>query len=98
MISIPIFEQLDISGYGLFPGSDKTGPGLHATFRPGLTLVLGANGLGKSTLVTIIYRLLTGPYDIARIADRPELGTLRLTPTQLSRGGQKPRFAHAARP
>jgi DNA repair exonuclease SbcCD ATPase subunit len=54
MIEFPILEELVISGYGLFPGMTDSG-GLRVTFRPGLTLILGANGLGKTTLITIWY-------------------------------------------
>lgn len=78
MINFPILERLDISGYGLFPGESGGPPGLHVEFQRGLTLVLGANGLGKSTLVAIAFRLLTGPVDIPGLALRTDLGTVRL--------------------
>jgi AAA domain len=79
MINFPVFDRLDVTGYGLFPGSD-TEPGLHITFGPGLTLVLGANGLGKSTLVIMLYRLLTGPFDIPGLSGRADLGSISLEP------------------
>jgi energy-coupling factor transporter ATP-binding protein EcfA2 len=84
MINLPVFERLDVTGYGLFPGRDQGEPGLHIEFRPGLTLVLGANGLGKSTLVSILYRILTGPFDIPGLAGRGDLGSRRLLATALS--------------
>jgi energy-coupling factor transporter ATP-binding protein EcfA2 len=58
------------------------------TFRPGLTLILGANGLGKTTLITIIYRLLTGPYDIPALAARNDVGNANLQASGLSSGGR----------
>ena len=64
MINLPILHSFDVSEYGLFPGGGSDAPGLHIGFSPGLTLVLGANGLGKTTLVMMLYRMLTGPYDI----------------------------------
>jgi hypothetical protein len=82
MINFPIFEKLEICGYGLFPGTAEA-PGLDVQFLPGLTLVIGANGLGKTTLISILFRLLTGPYDIPGLAGRRELGALRLTPALL---------------
>jgi energy-coupling factor transporter ATP-binding protein EcfA2 len=85
MINFPILDRLDISNYGLYPGARKAEPGLHVRFKPGLTLVIGSNGLGKTTLVSIIYRLLTGPFDIPGLATRGDLGTMRLVATQLSR-------------
>ena len=33
-------------------------------FDPGISLIVGVNGLGKTTLVTMLLRSLTGPYDI----------------------------------
>jgi predicted nucleic acid-binding Zn-ribbon protein len=78
MVSFPILERLDIDNYGLYPGSEKAGTGLHIEFGHGLTLVLGANGLGKTTLVSIIYRLLSGPFDISGLDTRSELGSRSL--------------------
>jgi hypothetical protein len=66
MASFPIFERLTVEDYDLYPGTDAR-PGLDITFQPGLTMVLGANGLGKTTLVTLLYRMCTGPVEIARI-------------------------------
>lgn len=88
MINLPVLDRLDITGYGLYPGAEGGEPGLRIEFKPGLTLILGANGLGKSTLVSVIYRLLTGPFDIPGLAGRADLGNMRLTTTALSRAGR----------
>lgn len=77
MIHLPTLQHLDVDGYGLFPGTEAR-PGLHIDFHPGLTMVLGANGLGKTTLVTILYRMLTGPTDIPNIETGGPLGNRRL--------------------
>ena len=82
MTRFPIFEHLDIDGYGMFPGT-RSQPGLHATFEPGLTLVLGANGLGKTTLITLIYRMCTGPFEIPRLVPGEPLGFRNTDPTKL---------------
>ena len=84
MISLPLLHSLDVTGYGLYPGDEASTPGLHAHFAPGLTLVLGANGLGKTTLVTMLYRLLTGPFDIPILLRGADLGTASLQETPLS--------------
>ena len=84
MVNFPIFQRLEITQYGMFPGAQGAEPGLHVDFLPGLTLVLGTNGLGKSTLVTIMYRLLTGPFDIPGLTGRVDLGNISLVPKPLS--------------
>jgi predicted nucleic acid-binding Zn-ribbon protein len=42
----------------LFPGKDKKG--IAYTFLPGITVIAGINGLGKTTLLNIMLRCLTG--------------------------------------
>ena len=44
----------------MYPGTERS-PGLKHTFIPGLHLVAGVNGLGKSTLLFILYHALIGP-------------------------------------
>ena len=83
MKSFPVFESIDVNGYGLYPGSADGPTGLHAEFRPGLTLIVGANGLGKTTLITLIFRLLTGPSDIPQLGVGDELGFRRLAAATL---------------
>jgi hypothetical protein len=88
VIRLPLFEQLDVDGYGMYPGT-PTRPGLHITFDPGLTLILGVNGLGKTTLVTILYRMCTGPYEISGLSSSPVLGSRSLEATKLTRWDQR---------
>lgn len=83
MIEFPVCEQLRIDGYGLYPGRNHDHL-LDIVFGPGLTLVLGANGLGKTTLISILFRLLTGPNDL-RSGSGDSLGTTALHPAELSR-------------
>ena len=63
MVRLPILTELRVIDYGLFPG-DPRGSGIAWSFRPGLSLIAGINGLGKTTLLTMILRSLTGPYDL----------------------------------
>ena len=84
MISIPALERIDVDGYGLYPGQTAEQPGLHAALPSGLVLVVGANGLGKTTLITLLYRMLSGPFDIPSLGAGEELGTRRLEATALS--------------
>lgn len=82
MISFPICEKLRITGYGLYPGQSGEHD-LNIDFHPGLTLVLGANGLGKTTLITLLFRMLTGPADL-RLKGGEAMGTASLDAIDIS--------------
>src|SRR4051794_27023719 len=88
MPALPIFERFGVSQYGLFPGTEEA-PGIRVEFAPGLTLILGANGLGKTTLVTMLYRLCTGPSDIPGLTSAGDLGGRRQDVRPLSRPNQR---------
>src|SRR4051794_17565683 len=88
MIQLPLFEELDVSDYGMFPGTPEM-PGLHVKFLPGLTLVLGVNGLGKTTLITMLFRMCTGAFEIAGLPTATTLGTRSLEATKLQRWEQR---------
>jgi len=83
MIYFPILDSLKILNYGLFPGTPQH-PGLNLRFHDGITLILGTNGLGKSTLVNVIYRMLSGPFDIPGLATSANLGNMNTNPRPLS--------------
>lgn len=74
-INLPVIEQLTVSNYSLYPGTD--GSGLDVTFADGVTVIAGINGVGKTTLLTLISRMLLGPTDpmkagasIGRVSER----------------------------
>lgn len=52
-IHFPIVQHLSVNDYGLYPGTPSK-PGLELGFSPGLTLVVGTNGLGKTTLASTL--------------------------------------------
>lgn len=85
MINFPVFTDLRVDHYALFPGSK--GNGLELEFKPGLTMILGANGLGKTTLVSLMYRMCAGPYDIKGLSQGGDLGGRKLDATKISRPG-----------
>lgn len=73
LIRFPTFNSLTIDNYGLFPGEGDGGR-VELLFRKGPTLIAGVNGLGKSTLVGILLRLLSGPFDLPGPAQDGDLG------------------------
>lgn len=59
-VRYPIFIEVEVRGYQMYPGTEGS-PGLRHTFSPGLHLIAGVNGLGKSTLLLLLYHALVGP-------------------------------------
>jgi len=73
-VQFPVFRRLAVHDYELYPGTPEK-PDLDAEFLPGVTLIVGANGLGKSTLILILYRLLTGPSEVSGDSGASVLGS-----------------------
>lgn len=70
-IRFPLFRTVEIDGYALYPGEAGEG-GLHAQIHPGVNLIVGVNGLGKTTLLSALFRVLSGPREWSkRKVDRP---------------------------
>jgi AAA domain len=65
MLNFPVFERLIVRDYRLFPGTNRK-PEFIFDFKAGVSLIAGINGLGKTTLVNILYRLLVGPWDLPK--------------------------------
>lgn len=59
-IRFPVFESISVTGYSLYPGKDGHG-GMDVHFQPDENLVLGVNGLGKSTLLILLKQMIAGP-------------------------------------
>lgn len=60
MIAFPLIERVSVHRYALYPGLDESGE-LDLDLGSGPWLVLGVNGLGKSTLLLLLRYLLAGP-------------------------------------
>ncbi|MEJ0044527.1 MAG: hypothetical protein WDM81_20925 [Rhizomicrobium sp.] len=73
MIHFPVIRRLEIKNYELFQNDHSEGIG-HA-FPRGVHAVVGINGLGKTTLLTMLYRALLGPYDQSKSDDVGLLGS-----------------------
>lgn len=59
-ICFPVFEKLSVKNYRLYPGERGDGR-FDFSFRPDENLVLGVNGLGKSTLLLLLKQMIEGP-------------------------------------
>jgi recombinational DNA repair ATPase RecF len=63
-ITFPVLRELKIEGYELFETANSSG--LVHKFASGVHVIAGINGLGKTTLLNIIYRMLLGPKDMSK--------------------------------
>ena len=63
MVRLPLLTELKVTDYELFPGHPP-GSGIAWSFRQGVTVIAGINGLGKTTLLLMILRSFTGRYDL----------------------------------
>lgn len=97
-IRFPIIKNIEVLGYSMYPGG---GEGLKKPLQPGVNLIVGINGLGKTTLLNILLRVLVGPYDPKKAdlkepgAKLHELVKLRSFPYFASRIGSDARSASA---
>lgn len=67
-IHLPVVERLRVLNYPLYPGSNKQG--LDLSFDSGVTVIAGINGIGKTTLLNLILRMLVGPTNPSKAATR----------------------------
>ncbi len=59
-VNLPIFESILVENYGLYPGLNGSG-GLRFNFASDENLILGVNGLGKSSLLLLLKQMIEGP-------------------------------------
>jgi len=59
LINFPVFKQVKVEGYALYPGKSD-GEGINVDLTSGPWVILGVNGLGKSTLLLILKYTLIG--------------------------------------
>lgn len=63
-IVFPVLRRLTVRGYELY--ETTTSKGIDHAFDKGVHIIAGINGLGKTTLLNIIYRCLLGPKDMSK--------------------------------
>ncbi|MES2497538.1 MAG: hypothetical protein V4618_15605 [Pseudomonadota bacterium] len=72
-VLLPIITNVSITGYQLYPGRRQQG--IDWPVLKGVSVIAGVNGLGKTTLLNILFRLLAGPVDW-HVAEGAALGNL----------------------
>ena len=63
-ITFPVLRRVRVSGYGIF--ENEVSSGIDHEFVHGVHVIAGINGLGKTTLLNILYRALLGPTDMSK--------------------------------
>lgn len=67
----PRLSRLEVRGYEPYVNGEVDG--FDHPFLSGVNVIVGINGLGKTTLLNVVFRMLVGPYDPAK-ADRERPG------------------------
>lgn len=63
-IVFPVLRRIIVDGYELYQPQNSNG--IDHSFTNGVHVIAGINGLGKTTLLNIIYRALLGPKDMSK--------------------------------
>lgn len=63
-IVFPVLRRLSVDGYELYQPPNSRG--IDHAFTKGVHVIAGINGLGKTTLLNIMYRALLGPKDMSK--------------------------------
>lgn len=69
MIYFPVLRNIKIENYQLY--KNDYSDGIEHQLKGGVHLIVGINGLGKTTLLNAIYRLLVGSNEIYKGDDKP---------------------------
>lgn len=65
-LRFPVIHQFSVANYQMYPG--ENGGGFDYDVKPGVNIVVGVNGLGKTTLLNLLLKLVAGPSQIRAIA------------------------------
>lgn len=79
LIQFPVLKRLEVRNYALFPGAEEDS-GFEHRVAKGVSVIVGINGIGKTTLLNLIFRMLVGPFNPSKSdAAKPGSGTHKLT-------------------
>ncbi|MEP1699042.1 MAG: hypothetical protein ABJJ69_21150, partial [Paracoccaceae bacterium] len=73
MNRFPVLKRLIVSNYLLYPGTAQS-PGIDFSFEGGLSILAGINGLGKTTLINMLFRVLVGPFELPKDSGSAKFG------------------------
>lgn len=65
-LRFPVIHHFSVSNYQLYPG--PAGSGFAYDVKSGVNIVVGVNGLGKTTLLNLLLRMVAGPAQIHALA------------------------------
>jgi hypothetical protein len=60
-VVFPVLLEFAVERYPLYPAAD--GCGIRFPVPPGVSIIAGINGLGKTTLLNVLFRTLSGPVE-----------------------------------
>ncbi|WP_447585784.1 AAA family ATPase [Pseudoxanthomonas mexicana] len=67
-VHLPVIRHLRVVNFPLYPGADNQG--LDLDFGDGVTVIAGINGIGKTTLLNLLLRMLLGASSPSKAATR----------------------------
>ena len=65
MNRFPVIDRLVVADYRLYPGT-RDASGIDFAFDGGVSLLAGINGLGKTTLITMLFRMIVGGFELPK--------------------------------
>ncbi|MGE4294341.1 MAG: AAA family ATPase [Campylobacterales bacterium] len=78
----PVIRKITVRNYGLYPG--KEGDGFTYKPKQGPNIILGVNGLGKTTLLNMLLRVVTGLKEVKSQNSYLGMGAREVAPVDRS--------------